>query len=78
MACSGADRFLQRAISNIGRMINKSVRFTKGLEAETGQLSAGYAASCVLPTRATARYKELYMSVAAVQGVRAELVPRRQ
>ncbi len=61
---------------NIGRMINKSIEIYEGLEAETGQHVGWHKCGQLRIANTRDRLDEYksYMSVAAVQGVRAELV----
>lgn len=61
---------------NIGRMIAKTIEIYEGLEAETGQHVGWHKCGQLRIANTTDRLDEYksYMSVAAVQGIRAELV----
>ncbi len=75
MARGRPDPSYARSI-NIGRMINKSIEIYEGLEAETGQHVGWHKCGQLRIANTRDRLDEYksYMSVAEVQGVRAELV----
>lgn len=61
---------------NIGRMIAKTIEIYEGLEAETGQHVGWHKCGQLRIANTRDRFDEYksYMSVAAVQGIRAELI----